>query len=196
MPSRKLLLLLTSLFLVTAFSCAPREQQSATPAAPPTLVVLTYGGEFAKAQRVAYFDPFEKATGIHVKDVAYNSEYGLIKAAVQGGHPQWDLIDIDSSTLVRGKRENLFEPIDYTVVSRADLVPQGTDSHAVATDFYSVAVCWNTKTYPQAPHTWADVWDLKRFPGPRTLQGSPKLTLEAALLADGVAPAELYKTGL
>jgi putative spermidine/putrescine transport system substrate-binding protein len=46
------------------------------------------------------------------------------------------------------------------------------------------------------PNSWADFWDVKRFPGPRAL-GAPLGagaygTLEAALLADGVALDKLY----
>ena len=39
----------------------------------------------------------------------------------------------------------------------------------------------------------ADFWDLKKYPGKRGLRRSAKYTLEIALLADGVAPADVYK---
>jgi len=43
-----------------------------------------------------------------------------------------------------------------------------------------------------APNSWADVWDVKKFPGRRALRNHPIATLEAALMADGVAPDKLY----
>ena len=42
------------------------------------------------------------------------------------------------------------------------------------------------------PATWSDFWDLDRFPGKRALRRSPQWMLEIALLADGVAPDQLY----
>ena len=187
-----------SLLAVTFFLLACPQHETPAPAPPTkeTIVILTYGGEFAKAQRKAYFDPFEKATGIHVSDVAYNSEYGLLKAGVQSGQPQWDVVDIDSSSLVRGVRDGLFERIDYRGINKADLIPQGVNDFAVATDLYSVALAWNTDAERTPPRSWSDLWNLKTFPGWRTLQASPKFTLEIALLADGVKPADIYTHGL
>src|SRR2546421_6111599 len=37
-----------------------------------------------------------------------------------------------------------------------------------------------------APHSWADFWDIRKYPGKRGLRHSAKYTLEIALLADGV----------
>jgi putative spermidine/putrescine transport system substrate-binding protein len=42
------------------------------------------------------------------------------------------------------------------------------------------------------PTTWADLFDLKKYPGKRTLFDNPFGSLEVALLADGVAPDKLY----
>ncbi|MGO7565608.1 extracellular solute-binding protein, partial [Rhizobium johnstonii] len=41
------------------------------------------------------------------------------------------------------------------------------------------------------PTTMADLFDTAKFPGPRGLGKSPKNTLEFALIADGVKPAEV-----
>jgi putative spermidine/putrescine transport system substrate-binding protein len=39
---------------------------------------------------------------------------------------------------------------------------------------------------------WRDFWDVKKFPGPRSLYRGVFYTIEAALLADGVSPDKLY----
>ena len=44
------------------------------------------------------------------------------------------------------------------------------------------------------PQSWADFWDTEKFPGKRGLRRGPKYTLEFALMADGVPPAEVYQT--
>jgi putative spermidine/putrescine transport system substrate-binding protein len=43
------------------------------------------------------------------------------------------------------------------------------------------------------PTKLADFWDIKKFPGPRCMKKWPKHNMEFALLADGVAPGDLYK---
>ena len=42
------------------------------------------------------------------------------------------------------------------------------------------------------PSQIADLADMKRFPGKRALPNGPRYTLELALLADGVDPANVY----
>ena len=44
-----------------------------------------------------------------------------------------------------------------------------------------------------APKSWADFCDTKKYPGKRSLRQVPKTTLEFALIADGVAPKDVYK---
>ena len=44
-----------------------------------------------------------------------------------------------------------------------------------------------------APKGWADFFDTKKYPGKRALRQGPKTTLEIALMADGVAPKDVYK---
>src|SRR3546814_2888227 len=44
------------------------------------------------------------------------------------------------------------------------------------------------------PRSWADFWDVKRFPGKRGMRKTPKYSLEFALLADGVPPDQVYPT--
>ena len=54
---------------------------------------------------------------------------------------------------------------------------------------------WPTgRKWPGADHpkSWADFWDVKRFPGPRTLQDSPGSNMEFALLAAGKKSDGLY----
>ena len=47
--------------------------------------------------------------------------------------------------------------------------------------------------YPP-PGSWADFWDVKTFPGPRSLpnHGTPWVVLAAALLADGLTVRDLH----
>jgi putative spermidine/putrescine transport system substrate-binding protein len=43
------------------------------------------------------------------------------------------------------------------------------------------------------PKSWSDFWNVKKWPGKRALRKGAKTTLEIALMADGVAPKDVYK---
>ena len=66
--------------------------------------------------------------------------------------------------------------------------------NAVGVHTLSHVICYNKKKWPgeHHPKSWADFWDVKKFPGTRGLRRSAKYTLEIALLADGVAPGERH----
>src|SRR3546814_20081773 len=42
------------------------------------------------------------------------------------------------------------------------------------------------------PQSWADFWDMKRFPGKRGMRRTPNYSLEFALMADGVPADRVY----
>ena len=54
------------------------------------VVICAWGGRLEKAMREAWFDPFEKETGIKVISTASPS-VSKVKAMVQSGNVEWDL---------------------------------------------------------------------------------------------------------
>src|SRR5260370_17192907 len=67
-------------------------------------------------------------------------------------------------------------------------------SHGIAFEVYAVDIAYNTKRFPTGSHpkSWAELWDLKRFPGRRTGPGwTPRDNFEAAVMAAGGAPAQV-----
>ena len=57
----------------------------ALPALAQQITVVNFGGANANAQKKAYYEPFEKTTGMKVVPVEYNGEQAKIKAMVQSG---------------------------------------------------------------------------------------------------------------
>ncbi len=55
------------------------------------------------------------------------------------------------------------------------------------------AFAYNADKLKTAPSGWADFWDVKKFPGKRGMRKGTRYNLEFALMADGVAPADVYK---
>ncbi len=159
------------------------------------ILVLTFGGEFADAQRNAYFLPFQKETGISVKEDSYNGEYGKLKATVETNSVNWNVVDLEASALIRGIRDNILSPLDYSVIDTSGFIPRAISKYAIGTDLYSVSLGYSSKFFPDsnnAPKNWKDFWDVKKFPGSRCLKKDPKFTLEIALLADGVQIEDIY----
>ena len=59
-------------------------------------------------------------------------------------------------------------------------------------DASGTVLAWDRGKFQGTP-SWQDFWDIARVPGKRGLQRSPRGTLEIALLADGVAPGDVYR---
>jgi len=97
---------------------------------------------------------------------------------------------------LRASREGLAEPIDWTIVKEDDLPPSAVvaDGFGIAQNILGTALCYRSGKYRDGgPSSWADFWDVKKFPGSRSLclSDSPR-TLIFALLADGVPRDQLY----
>jgi putative spermidine/putrescine transport system substrate-binding protein len=157
------------------------------------LVVCSWGGAYQKALRKAYFDPFEKETGIKVVDTSA-PEVAKVKAQVDSKHPEWDVIDAGTRWYYVLVNQGLVEPLDGKRLSTADLIPQAVQSHAVGHSVVAMTLAYNTKQWgpKEHPNSWADFWNVKKFPGPRSFLADVTFALEFALLADGVAADKLY----
>jgi putative spermidine/putrescine transport system substrate-binding protein len=160
-----------------------------------TLYVNSWGGSYTAAQDAAYFKPFTAATGIQIKTVTPVS-YARIKAQVESGNYEFDLTSINSMLVMRAARAKLVESIDWTIFKKGTLPDDAivADGYGVAFAILGTNLCYRTDKFPNGgPKSWADFWDVKKFPGPRSLclSDSPR-TCIYALLADGVPMDKLY----
>ena len=163
------------------------------------VIMTTGGGAWEAAQEVAYFTPFTEETGIEVVKVP-EPDLAQVRAMVETGNVTFDLSSGQGAGIVYTlAEEGLLEPIDYSHFAQESLdgmFPEGKHEFGVASLLYALILGYNTDTFSEGgPTNWAEFWDLEAFQGPRTL--GPGLepsycTWEVALLADGVAPEELY----
>ncbi|MGO7164734.1 ABC transporter substrate-binding protein, partial [Rhizobium johnstonii] len=95
---------------------------------------------------------------------------------------------------IRGGQQGMIEPLDFSKIPNAEIMPaEYKSAYSVAYEFYSSVLAYNKDKFGEKPpQTWADFWDVKKFPGTRALRNHPLATLEAALLADGVPADKLY----
>ncbi len=160
-----------------------------------TLYVNSWGGSYTAAQQAAFFQPFTAATGIEIRTVTPVS-YARIKAQVQSGSYEFDMTSINSMLWLRGSREGLADPIDWSIVKKGTLPDEAivADGHGVSFCIQGTNLCYRADKFPNGgPKSWADFWDVKNFPGNRSLciSDSPR-TCIFALLADGVPLDRLY----
>ncbi len=157
------------------------------------LVVVGWGGTHEESLKKAVYEPFTAATGIRIKQVSATNQLALLKAQVQNKNPEWDVVQPGSAWLYRGAADGLYEKIDYGIVDKTDLYAPAVHSHGVAFEIYAVDIGYNSKKFPTHPRTWAEFWDLKKFPGRRTGPGwTPRDNFEAAVMAAGVPPSKVY----
>ncbi|MBN9367856.1 MAG: ABC transporter substrate-binding protein [Comamonadaceae bacterium] len=157
------------------------------------ITVVNFGGANANAQKKAYYEPIEKA-GIKVVPVEYNGEQAKIKAMVETRKVTWDVVEVESPDAVRGCDEGLFEKLDYgRIAPKADFLPAAVTECAVGVFVWSTVMAYNGDKLKTAPASWADFFDVGKIPGKRGMRKGARYNLEFALLADGVAPADVYK---
>ncbi|WP_239688576.1 ABC transporter substrate-binding protein [Aquitalea magnusonii] len=158
------------------------------------LTVISFGGANKAAQEKAYYAPFTKATGIKVVGGEYNGEMAKVKAMVDTKSVSWDVLEVESPELARGCDEGMFEKLDYSKIgNKADFVPGAAQSCGVGIFVWSTVLAYNADKLKVGPTSWKDFWDVKKFPGKRGMRKGAKYTLEVALMADGVAPKDVYK---
>ncbi len=161
--------------------------------AQSTLTVVNFGGANGAAQKKAYFEPFEK-TGAKIVQVEYNGEQAKIKAMVEAKKISWDVVEVESPDVNRGCDEGLFEKLDWSKLPpKSDFQPAAVNDCGVGAFVWSTVMAYNADKLKTAPVTWGDFWDTKKFPGKRGMRKGPRYNLEFALMADGVAPADVYK---
>jgi putative spermidine/putrescine transport system substrate-binding protein len=152
------------------------------------------GGMLQKAQQKAYFDFYTKDTGIKVI-YSSPSNFAKLKMMVESGNIEWDITELPMRDYVRAVRDGLLEPVDWSVIDPNNEIPKEYQlKWAYPGSAYSTIFAYRTVKYSKENHpkTWSEFWDVKKFPGPRSLRNNPVDNLEFALMADGVPKDNLY----
>lgn len=166
---------------------------AAAGATAQTLTVVSFGGAYQEGQSKALFQPAGKAMGITVKEETYTGIADL-RLKVRANAVTWDVVTSGSGSAARAGAEGILEKLDYKIIDAKDFLPNLAGEYCVGGDVFSTVLAWNTKTYGQnGPQSWADFWDVKKFPGKRSYRKSVAGALEPALMADGVPPAKVYE---
>jgi putative spermidine/putrescine transport system substrate-binding protein len=157
------------------------------------LTVVSFGGAYQEGQSKALFQPAAKALGITVKEETYTGIADL-RLKVKAGAVTWDIVASGSGSAARAGAEGILEKLDYKTIDVSSFLPDMHQEYCVGGDVFSTVLAWNTKTYgDKGPQSWADFWDVKKFPGKRSYRKSVAGALEPALMADGVPADKVYE---
>ena len=172
-------------------ACNPPRQDGVT------LSFTSFGGVYQEAQRKAWLEPYTELTGVQFTEDE-NSSNATIKAQVEAGQVTWDVVDVGNDFGLEANKD-LLEPLDYTIIPRDEMNQDlGVSDWRVPDITYGVVLGYNTDaTKGAVPEGWADFFDTTKIPGKRGVWDySEGGMFEFALMADGVAPADLYPLDL
>ncbi|MFN3005069.1 ABC transporter substrate-binding protein [Mycolicibacterium wolinskyi] len=155
------------------------------------LTFASYGSAYQDAQNEALLDPWAGESGATVTNDSPTS-YPKIAQMVDANQVTWDVVDTEPFYPVANCGKYV-EKLDLTGIDVTKF-PKGTVSEcSIPFAQYSTVMVYDSEKYPQGPASYADFFDLQKFPGVRMVPNwAGGGALELALLADGVAPQQLY----
>jgi putative spermidine/putrescine transport system substrate-binding protein len=180
---------------VAIFAVVPGIHRAA--AADHTLTVVGWGGSFQDAQREAIWKPFEKATGIVIKEDTWNGNFGKVKAMVESKSVTWDVVWGDYAHAVAGCEAGILVPIIDLVDDPKDFLPGIHHECGISDSLFSTLAAYDGDKIPaawngQVPTTAAEALDVQKFPGKRGLRKIVKGLFEFTLMATGVPADKVY----
>lgn len=134
-----------------------------------SLKVGVYGGYFKDSFDANIFPDFTSATGIAVESVAEpTGEAWLVQLeqAAKAGVAPADVSMMSQVAMLKGQSTELWAPIDTSKIANYDDLlgqfvnkyPDGRVAGIGAVAWY-ITLVTNTDAYPEAPDSWAALWD-------------------------------------
>jgi putative spermidine/putrescine transport system substrate-binding protein len=162
-----------------------------------SITVANNGGAVGAAFRDVYYKSWSAKTGNTVVDDSFNQELAKIRTQVESKSLSWDVVSVTAINEATGCDEGLLEPIDWSkMLDPKDFEEVGGFGKCgIPNSFVSGGLTYDGDVIPadKAPKTWADFWNVQKWPGKRGLLYRAEQTFEIALMADGVAPKDAMK---
>lgn len=158
------------------------------------IVWADFGGPTNESRQVAYFDGFYDETGVDV--VSSSIEDAVYYPMLEGEDGDYDVFQVSTADIL-AYPDHIQE---IPEAAQGDLIDESLRPYVVGGFYIGVAQGWLTDTFADGgPQDWVDFFDTEKYPGKRAWPGSPGFfdaSYEIALLADGVAPQDLYPLDL
>jgi putative spermidine/putrescine transport system substrate-binding protein len=158
------------------------------------VVIGSYGGTTEDARKKAYWDPFTERTGVKVivADIPGNVGNDMLAGKVPA---KWDAFHGSPNEFLTAKALYKGEMPSVPEIAYEDLIPEKFRPYSFASFYVAYVPAVLKGTFPDGnPASWADFYDFEKFPGKRSWPGASYTpgTRESALMADGVAPKDVY----
>ncbi len=160
---------------------------------PPECSVASFGGGLQDAQQTTLFAPFSKQSGIVVRVAGWDGSLAALEKLAETGSNPWDLVLMEMAPLRLACRQGLLWSDPLTADPANPLPDSSGQDCGIDALRMNLVLAWDKSRVDMVP-TWSDFWDVARRPGKRGLRRDPRGTLEIALMADGVAPEDIYRT--
>jgi putative spermidine/putrescine transport system substrate-binding protein len=155
------------------------------------LTIAAIGTPFATQLHDSLALPFSAATGLPVE--IQTADGGLEPLKAHAKPDDWDLAELTTADLTAACDAGLLEKIDWGAIGGRDhYAPMGVSDCGVGARVRSDILAWDKDKLPGLP-TWGDFFDITKYPGKRGLHRDARGLLEIALMADGVAPGDVYR---
>jgi putative spermidine/putrescine transport system substrate-binding protein len=177
------MLLVAAVLLGASISCA----------AARDLTIVTRGAGSVEQVRKVFVQTFVGATAIPVRQETWDGGIDALETHLKAPEHDWDLVELRGEELAAACADGLLEKLDFGEIGGRDhYLAQGVTDCGVGAAASNIVLAWDRDKFAATP-TWADFWDIAKYPGKRGLFRGPRGNLEIALIADGVAPADVYR---
>lgn len=127
------------------------------------LVIYNFDGSLGKFYKEFWMDPFAEEHGLEIETITMQGSappMAKIKAQVDAGEPDADVIPMQLTDYVFATRNDLLIPIERDEVPEYEnLYPQFITDHGPGLGIWSYGLCYNTDRITERPDSWQALWD-------------------------------------
>jgi len=153
-----------------------------------------YGGDNAKAQQQAWHNSWSQESGHIANAVMLGGRLEPIREQVANGRSNYHVVELNSVDTAKACDSGLLERLSFANMgfNSQVLLKGAVNACGVGFLVFSNVLAYSPKYVKNPPKSWADFWDVNKYPGKRALRKTALYSLEFALMADGVEAKDVY----
>ena len=166
------------------------------------VVIATTGGLMTNSLEKYFYERFQKETGIRIRAVPIElpDQWARLKAGASSGNVPFDVVTATPPDLIQHADELVTLDCAKMPGIVAHALPDSCFPKGIIRTVGGMVMTWKKDAFKnKAPASWADFFDVKNFPGPRSLPdtGDREWWVPlVALVADGVPREKLFPMDL
>lgn len=165
-----------------------------------SLTVTMWGGGAQEAHVATVFQPWADENDITIRQ-DQPTDYAKLDAMVDAEKVTWGVVEVEPNYSATACEAGKLVPLTDEIreaAQQSEVDPDQVSECGIPILQYTFSIAYNTDTFADDhPESWEEFFDTEKFPGKRGfwryVTGG---AFEAALLADGVAPEDLYPLDL